>query len=334
MNNAPVKCILAADIGGTKTNMALYTCQDGFKLDLQYKAQYASKAINHFSEIVSDFLSENRSVIDAACFGIAGPVIAGICQTTNLPWTISTETLQKKLNTPNVKLLNDLESTAYGMLYLDEASFVNLNPTAKRQNGNRAVIAAGTGLGEALLFFNGKGYMPIGTEGGHCDFAPADEQQSELLIWLRKRYPEHVSVERVLSGPGLINIYNFLRDSGTFSESEFMQRLSKSEDKSAAISKGAQQMNDPLCHEALKLFVRIYAAESGNLALKSLSAGGVMIGGGIAPKILPYLQNYFMDTFTSKGRFKPLLSDMPVHVSLEQETSLLGAAFFARDSLF
>ncbi len=332
MSTHKTKTVLAADIGGTKTNMALFAYHD-HRLELQFKSQYSSQDFSDFSDIITRFLPQNSYDVDSACFGIAGPVIGGVCQTTNLPWTIETHTLQKQLGTLHVKLLNDLEATAYGMLYLDDSAFVSLNPNGIDQEGNRAVIAAGTGLGEALLYFDDDSYRPIGTEGGHSDFAPADEQQSALLAWLRRRYPEHVSIERILSGPGIFTLYEFLRNSGVAKEAEFMKTLKADVDKSAAVSRGALEMNDPLCHETLKLFARIYGAEAGNLALKSLSVGGVLIGGGIAPKILPYLQEHFMETFRAKGRFSPLLSSMPVHVSLEQETALLGAARFAKDYL-
>lgn len=323
--------LLAGDIGGTKTVLALYTV-DGGALDLKAKTQYASRDHAEFSEVVSAFLSEHGAPrVDAACFGIAGPVIGGVCKTTNLPWEITTDALRAQLDTPNVRLLNDLESTAYGMLYLDASAFVDLNPAGEAQGGNLAVIAAGTGLGEAFLYHDGRGYQPIGTEGGHSDFAPIDVQQSALLQWLQKRHPDHVSCERVLSGPGVYTLYEFLRDSGAAPEPAFMTDLGADADRSAAVSRGALEKEDPLCHEALKLFARIYGAEAGNLALKSLSVGGVLVGGGIAPKILPYLHDYFMETFTAKGRFSELLRAMPVRVSLEPETSLLGAAHYAAD---
>lgn len=325
--------ILAGDIGGTKTVLAHYVHTDG-QLLCEARQQYPSKDYPHFADVVDAFLKAHPSTtVDAACFGIAGPVIGGVCRTTNLPWEITTEALQTQLGTQQVRLLNDLESTAYGMLYLDEERFVDLNPNAKTAPGNIAVIAAGTGLGEALLLFDGQGYRPVGTEGGHSDFAPTDTRQSVLLSWLRGHYPEHVSVERVLSGPGLYTLYEFLRDGGQFAEPEFMRDLSADADRSAAVSRGALEANDPLCREALTLFARIYGAEAGNLALKSLSVGGVLIGGGIAPKILPFLQEHFMQTFTAKGRFAPLLSDVRVRVSLDPQTSLTGAVHFAIDTL-
>jgi len=329
----PSSLILAGDIGGTKTNLALFTLQEN-NLSLREKMQFPSRDFSAFSDVIDAFAdAAGFEKIDAACFGIAGPVIGGVCRTTNLPWEIRATALQTQLGAGRVRLLNDLEATAYGMLFLEDERFVDLNPEANPQKGNKAVIAAGTGLGEALLYFDGKAYHPIGTEGGHSDFAPADEQQAVLLAWLKERHPDHVSVERVLSGPGVYTLYEFLRDTQAAPEPAFMTALPDGADKSAAVSRGALEEEDPLCKEALALFARIYGAEAGNLALKSLSVGGVLVGGGIAPKLLPYLQAHFMESFTAKGRFQPLLRAMPVRVSLDPETALLGAARFAADML-
>jgi len=331
MTRSPL--ILAGDIGGTKTNLALYRSNDG-KPELEQKRQYASSAYADFADVIDAFLDETDVTwIDAACFGIAGPVIGGVCKTTNLPWEIDTAALRKRLNIPKVRLLNDLEATAYGMLYLEETDFVDLNPGAAVRRGNRAVIAAGTGLGEAMLFFDGEGYQPAGSEGGHCNFAPADGLQQELLSWLWQRHPDHVSYERVLSGPGVHALYDFLKEKGVAPEAAFMRELTPDEDRSAKISEGALRHGDPLCRETLKLFASIYGAEAGNLALKTMATGGLYVGGGIAPKILPYLQTHFMEHFLAKGRFAPLLGAMPVKVSLNPETALDGAAYYAADML-
>ena len=329
-----VRHILAGDIGGTKTHLALYAYTEG-TLSLKTQRQFASRNYADFSDVVDAFAAAlEGTAVDAACFGVAGPVIGGRCRTTNLPWEIGTPELQRQLGTPEVRLLNDLEATAYGMLYLDEGAFTDLNPSAAAAAGNRAVIAAGTGLGEAMLYFDGERYHPVGSEGGHGDFAPADETQTALLQWLFKRFPEHVSYERVLSGPGVFTLYEFLRDGGFAPEPAFMQNLPDGADPSAAVSAGALQQNDPLCTETLRLFARIYGAEAGNLALKTMATGGVYIGGGIAPKILPFLQSgAFMDAFAAKGRFEALLRTMPVKIALDQETALLGAAHFAKDRL-
>ncbi|MCK9372189.1 MAG: glucokinase [Sulfuricurvum sp.] len=326
--------ILAGDIGGTKTNLALFAVEGG-RVELQEKYQFASREFSSLEEVIIEFEKHTSKVpIDAACFGIAGPLIDGRCRTTNLAWDVTTSGLQKHLNTDRVRLLNDLEATAYGMLYLEEDEFVTLNPTGKGRNANRAVIAAGTGLGEAMLFWDGMQYHPIGSEGGHSDFAPLDAQQDKLLQWLRLRYPEHLSYERILSGPGISTLYEFLAQSGFAPQPSSLMNIPEGADRSARISECALEENDPLCRETLQLFARIYGAEAGNLALKTMSLGGVYIGGGIAPKILPFMTDiHFMDAFTAKGRFKELLQGMEVKISLNPETALFGAARFAADKL-
>lgn len=329
--NTPGTTILAGDIGGTKTVLALYKAQNG-TLELRTKAHYPSREYRDFSDVIKQFLAEHET-IDTACLGIAGPVIDGICRTTNLPWEISAQTLQSQLGTMQVHLLNDLEATAYGMLYLDESDFRDLNPSAETQHGNRAVIAAGTGLGEAMLLREGDGYRPVGSEGGHADFAPSDALQSRLLSWLWKRYPDHVSIERVLSGPGIYTLYEFLREESGLNEPAFMRSLPSNADRSAAVSRSALEENDPLCAKVLEHFAAIYGAEAGNLALKTMAVGGIYIGGGIAPKILPFLEAHFMKHFAAKGRFEPLLRTISVRVSLRQDTALIGAAHYAKDRL-
>lgn len=324
--------ILAGDIGGTKTILALYEVSNDEMVMISHH-QYPSQSFTNFSDIIVDFKHRFiTSPIDAVCLGIAGPIVDGNCNATNLPWKINAKELKKQFNTTRVRLLNDLEATAYGMLYLDEDEFLELNPKAKQVNANRAVIAAGTGLGEAQLFWDGEQFHPIGSEGGHGDFAPTTPQQDLLLIWLRTHYPDHVSYERILSGPGIETLYDFLHQSGYAPEPSMMQELAT--ERSAMISRCALEENDPLCCETLRLFVEIYGAEAGNLALKSLSLGGVYIGGGIAPKILPFItKGELFTAFTQKGRFKPLLEDISVKVSLNPETALLGALHFSADKL-
>ncbi|MBU1667949.1 glucokinase [bacterium] len=326
--------ILAGDIGGTKTNLALYAVVKG-QLEMQVQHQFPSRDFSSLTDVIIAFEEKtDMPQIDAACFGIAGPVIEGRCRTTNLPWDITTADLQKHLKSTQVRLLNDLESTAYGMLYLADDEFVTLNPTGRATNANRAVIAAGTGLGEAMLYYDGRDYHPIASEGGHCDFAPVTAQQDELLRWMRNRYPGHVSYERILSGPGIYTLYEFLAQSGFAPEPHSMLQIEEGKDRSAMVSECALKAGDPLCLEALRLFAEIYGAEAGNLALKSMSLGGVYIGGGIAPKILPIItNNHFMRGFTGKGRFEEMLRGMEVKVSLNQETALIGAVHFAKDKL-
>lgn len=326
--------ILAGDIGGTKTNLALYEASEN-PLVVHAQTQFKSRDFSSLTDVIIAFTKETANPkIEAACFGIAGPVINGRCRTTNLPWDITTTDLQDHLGTDHVRLMNDLESTAYGMLYLDESEFVDLNPNGRAMHGNRAVIAAGTGLGEAIMYWDGEQYHPIGTEGGHSDFAPVTPQQDQLLQWLRNRHPGHVSVERILSGPGVYTLYEFLAETGYAPQPAFMSNLPDDADPSAMISQGALRDKDPLCVATLRLFAEIYGAEAGNLALKSLSLGGVYIGGGIAPKILPIMRNdAFMSGFAAKGRFEEMLRGMHVRVALNAETSLMGAARFALDKL-
>lgn len=324
--------ILAGDIGGTKTSLALFEIQNNILIP-HSKHQFSSQNYSSFSDVIREFIQMSPEVvITSASFGIAGPIIDERCLTTNLPWDISAQDLREQLEIDKVYLLNDLEATAYGMLYLSDDDFLDLNPNAIASKGNCAVIAAGTGLGEAMLYFDGKNYHPIASEGGHCDFAPLSAQQDALLLWLRHRFPEHVSLERVLSGPGIRTLYDFLLESGFAKESDYLKNMSESDDKSARISEGALLHNDPLCIETLRLFCEIYGAESGNLALKSMSLGGVFIGGGIAPKIIPFLKKEtFYNAFVAKGRFEPMLRNMSVKVSLNSETALLGAAHYAKD---
>lgn len=324
--------ILAGDIGGTKTNLALYEFRGG-GLELYVMKQFSSQDYGDFLEILEDFFAQSGvHIIEALSLGIAGPIIDGVCKTTNLPWVIEITKLQEFCKTKKVRLLNDLEATAYGMLYLSEEEFVDINPNGVSVAANRAVIAAGTGLGEAILYYDGSTYHPIGSEGGHCDFAPQNTLQDELLLWMRKRHCEHVSVERLVSGDGISTIYAFLKERGGFEEPEAVLGAKEGEDINAIISRSALEQKDALSLATMKLFVEIYGAEAGNLALKSLSLGGLYIGGGIAPKILPLLEDgVFLEAFVNKGRFASMLSKMSIKICRNQNTALLGAAHFCLD---
>ena len=326
--------VLAADIGGTKSNFAVFKKVDD-EIVTVLEFQIESNRFNLFKDLLNEVKSKiGENPVEAVCFGVAGPVIAGDCKTTNLPWDIKKDELATFFNTKKVKILNDLESTAYGMLYLSDDEFVNLNKEAKKIDGNIAVIAAGTGLGEAILYFDGESFNPIATEGGHTDFAPTTIQQDELLKWLRTKYTEHVSFERVLSGPGVSTIYDFLVQSNFAKEPKEIKELDKNSDKSAMISHCAFNNYDSLCLETLRLFSEIYGAEAGNLALKSMSLGGVYIGGGVAPKILPVIENgTFFESFINKGRFGNMLKNIPIKLSLNQKTALIGASRYAFDKL-
>jgi len=252
-------------------------------------------------------------------------------QTTNLPWLLDERELASKLGTPRVKLLNDLEATAYGMLQLPAADVACLRPGASpARSGHIAVIAAGTGLGEAYLFWDGHDHHPVASEGGHADFAPRTDVEIGPLRWLREKLGGHVSYERVLSGPGLFRVYEYLRDSGAAPESAALKsELQSGGDPSAAVSRAALERGDALATQALDLLCELYRAEAGNMALRCLTSGGIYLGGGIAPKILPALRRRFVRGYLDKGRFAALLRDIPVHVSLEPRTALLGAAHFA-----
>ncbi|MFQ5931796.1 MAG: glucokinase [Nitrospiraceae bacterium] len=323
--------ILAGDIGGTKTVLALFQEAGGGLRQLRDET-FPSRRHRSLENILAKFLKgERRLPLRGACFGAAGPVINGRCRTTNLPWSLDESHLARAIGVPRVKLLNDLEAAAFGMLYLgpDELSVLNPGGREKHQ-GNIAVIAAGTGLGEAMLYWDGAQHHPIASEGGHVDFAPRTDQEMELLRYLGGMIGGRVSYERVLSGPGLYSIYRFLRDSGHAPEPPWLTEKLKSGDPSATVSQLGVAGKDPLCVSTLDLFCSLYGAEAGNLALKCMAVGGVFVGGGIAPKVLPALRKgSFMQSFTDKGRFSELLKSIEVSVALNPRAPLVGAAHFA-----
>lgn len=320
--------ILAGDIGGTKTVLSILTRESNGAVTCLREQTYSSQHFTTFDDILTVFLPADVK-IKSACFGVAGPVVNQRCQTTNLPWLLDAAALSRRLGNAKVKLLNDLEAMALGMLYLPEHELVELNPEAETQAGNIAVIAAGTGLGEAILYWDGDKHHPIATEGGHSDFAAQTVQEDQLLAYLRRLYPDHVSCERILSGIGFSHLYDFLLSQGFASPCPAVPAANSGIDRNAAVSRLGVAGEDPLCAEAVRLFVQFYGAETGNLALKSLSTGGVFIGGGIGPKILPALQDgQFINAFKAKGRFFPLLNKMSVKLSLNPRTPLIGAIHF------
>lgn len=320
--------ILAGDIGGTKTVIGLFE-EAGDRLQVIREETFPSQHYSSLEEILNRFLESGyRPPLRAASFGVAGPVIDGESSITHLPWVLNERTLADTFQIPCVKLLNDLEAAAHGMLHLDPTDLRSLQPGLARK-GNIAVVAAGTGLGEAILCWDGARHHPIATEGGHTDFAPRSDLEVELLRYLQKEFG-HVSYERVLSGPGLFNIYRFLRDCGVASEPDWLRKQIAKDDPAVVISGVGLAGDDPLCAKTLDLFVSIYGAEAGNLALKAFALGGVYIGGGIAPKILPGLQdNTFISAFSDKGRFADLLRSVEVKVVLNPRAALLGAAHYA-----
>jgi len=319
--------ILAGDIGGTKTVIGLFE-KAGNWLHVIREETFPSQSYGSLEAILDQFKgSGSRSPLHAACFGVAGPIIEGKSKATNLPWELDERALAAALHVSRVKLLNDLEAAAYGMLQLDPTDLCVMQPGLPRK-GNIAVIAAGTGLGEAILHWDGAQYYPMATEGGHTDFAPRNDLEIGLLRYLQKEFG-HVSYERVLSGPGLFNIYRFLRDSGIAPEPEWLRTRIAENDPGAMISEIGLTGDDPLCTKVLDLFASIYGAEAGNLALKALAIGGVYVGGGIAPKILPKLQGgTFTNAFSDKGRFAELLRSIEVKVALNLRAPLLGAAHY------
>jgi glucokinase len=320
--------ILAGDIGATNSRLAFFTERAG-GLEAVVEATYASRDHANLEAIVNAFVSGHDRPTDVACFGIAGPVRHGRSDTTNLPWDVDAQALARALGLRAVGLLNDLEAHAYGIAMLASEDLVTLNQGASDGSGNAAVIAAGTGLGEAGLYWNGQQHLPFAGEGGHTSFAPSDPLQIELLRFLSQEFG-HISWERVLSGPGLYNIYRFLRDTKRGEEPRWLADKMHQHDPAAVISQAALADASALCRQALDLFVVLYGAEAGNLALKLMSTAGVYVGGGIAPKIIQKLtDSTFMQAFVAKGRLKPLLQTIPVHVIMNDKVALLGAARFA-----
>jgi glucokinase len=319
--------ILAGDIGGTNARLAYFQPQNGH-LRLVSERVFPSREYSELGEIVSKFFEDSATRPEVACFGIAGPVRNGRVETSNLPWIIEQSRLAKQIQLPATLLINDLEANAWGIGALAPGDLVSLNRVAPSV-GNQAVIAPGTGLGEAGLFWNGSKHEVFACEGGHTDFAPQGDLQIELLRFLANRY-EHVSYERILSGPGLVNVYEFLREKGCGHEpSEFAEQLAQ-EGPAAAISRAALDGTNQLAEQALNLWITVYGAEAGNLALKTMATGGIFLGGGISPKILPKLTGpLFMRAFLDKGRLRPLLQSIAVQIITNDKTGLLGAARFA-----
>jgi glucokinase len=321
--------ILAGDIGGTNARLAYFQPQNGH-LRLISERVYPSREYSELGEIVSKFLADSANRPEVACFGIAGPVRNGRVETSNLPWIIERARLAKQIQLPATLLINDLEANAWGIGALGPHDLIPLNrvePSVGNQAvGNQAVIAPGTGLGEAGLFWDGNQHQVFACEGGHADFAPQGDLQIELLRFLARRY-EHVSYERILSGPGLVNVYEFLRGKGCGDEPADFAGLLAQADPAAEISRAALDGTNRLAEQALDLWISVYGAEAGNLALKAMATGGIFLGGGISPKILSKLMGpLFMRAFLDKGRLRPLLESIPVQIITNDKAGLLGAA--------
>jgi glucokinase len=317
--------ILAGDIGGTNARLAYFQPQNG-RFQLISERVFPSRDHRGLGEIVKQFLDESGTRPEAACFGIAGPVRNGRVETSNLPWVIEQSVLANQIHLAATLLINDLEASAWGIGALGMEDLVTLNPGAGSVAGNQAVVAPGTGLGEAGLFWDGTRHHVFACEGGHNDFAARGELQAELLRFLVTKFG-HVSYERVLSGPGLVNVYDFLCASGCGKESAELSAAMGAGDPAAAISQAALSGKDSLAGKALDLWIAVYGAETSNLGLKIMSTGGLFLAGGISPKILPKLQgSLFMEAFLDKGRMRPLVEAMPVHVVTNEKAGLLGAA--------
>lgn len=320
--------ILAGDVGGTHTRLAFFEQRAG-RLEAVAEHIYPSAGHASLDDIVAEFIASQKFHTERAAIGVAGPVRDGVCRATNLPWVVDAGKLAQRTGIARVELINDLEANGYGIATLAPEDFATLQAGAPDAKGNGAVISPGTGLGEAGLFWDGSRHWPMASEGGHSSFAPNSELQDELLQHLRAQFG-HVSWERVLSGPGLFNVYKFLRDTGRGEEPAWLTEKLKLGDPSPIISKSGLEGSSALCIQALDLFVELYGSECGNMALKAMATGGVFLGGGIAPKILPKLKTLkFIAAFLDKGRLRPLLQTMPVRVILNDGTALRGAALKA-----
>lgn len=318
---------LTGDIGGTKTRLALAEV-NGTQVQIRHEQSFASQHYTALADILQEFLNGSAQTTNAA-FGIAGPVQGEVAHTTNLPWYIDAKALRQQFGFTRCHLLNDLEATAWGLPALGEQDLLTLQTGTAQACGNQAVIAAGTGLGEAGLYWDGRSHHPFATEGGHATFGPRDAQELALLHFMQRQH-QHVSWERVISGMGLRDVYDFMLDYRHATPPAWLAQEIATGDKAAAISAAALAGKDELCVETLHLFVDLYGAEAGNLALKTMSRGGVFVGGGIAPKILPLLQDgTFLTSFLSKGRMQPLLAAMPLKVILNDRAALYGPALYA-----
>jgi glucokinase len=321
--------VLAGDIGGTKTNLGLYSI-GGRRPEVMRMASFPSAEAAGLSEMLHKFLRDgNEPPIAAACFGVAGPVAHGRCKITNLTWEVSQEEIREEFRFSRVKIINDLTATGYGVTVLEADEALILNTGTPDPEGAVGLVAPGTGLGMAILIHQQGRLIPLPSEGGHVDFAPRNEREVSLLRHLSKK-EDHVSVERLVSGTGIQAIYSWLKEFEEYEEPVWLSERMKSGDPSAVISEAALNEEAPICVEALNMFVSMLGATCGNLALTAMTTGGFYLGGGVPPKIIPRLvTGRFMDAFADKGRFRSILSAMPVNVILNDKIALLGAAVCA-----
>ncbi len=319
--------ILVGDIGGTKTTLAIIDKEKGPNVFIEKKT-FTSKNFNSLTSLLKEFLESIDFSISQASFGVAGPVIERRSILSNLRWNIEEEGLSKKLQIP-VRLINDLEATAQAVPYINQKDLYTIQSGIDTINETLAVIAPGTGLGEAFLHWNGENYQTYPSEGGHSDFAPIDPIQIDLLTYLQQQFG-HVSYERVCSGPGLFNIYSFLKDTRKYKEPDWLkEKISMGTDSSPIISQVALEGTADIAIATLDLFVSILGSEAGNLALKVLAKGGVFIGGGIPPRIIPFLEKeIFINSFNNKGRLSGVISRIPIHIIQNPDTALIGAGYY------
>jgi glucokinase len=326
--------LIAGDVGGTKTDLAIYSKESGPHAPL-VQTEVHSADYPSLQAIVTEFLSRTKLPVEAAAFDVAGPVINGRVKTTNLPWIMDESSLKTELKLTSVHLMNDLEAVARSVLVLRPIDVITLNQGAPVTNGAIAIIAPGTGLGESFLTWEGSQYLAHSSEGGHSDFAPTDQRQIRLLEYLLRRF-DHVGVERVCSGIGVPNIYEYLRDDERIPEKpDVAQFIAASKDQTKAIVESALDQHNPseLCQATVELLVSILAGEAGNLALKVLATGGIYLTGGVALHLLSVLQEpRFMEAFTRKGRFKDVMQSIPVHV-ITARAALIGAASYGLENL-
>lgn len=317
--------MLAGDIGGTKTHIGLFR-MGSHRPEALVVETYLSGEATHLEGILDRFRESHQMPVASACFGIAGPVYRGMCRTTNLPWFVSERGIRRRFKWDHVRLINDLAATAMAVPLLEIRERTTLNRAKARKGQNIALLAPGTGLGEALLVHQHGDYIPVSSEAGHVDFSPNSEEEIDLWRCLRKRFG-HVSPERIVSGPGLVNIYNWLRAGGRYREPQWLRNRLQDADPARAITETALRKGHPLCSETMRVFLSVFGAVAGNLALTGMARGGVYLGGGISPKILPALrQGVFLKAFCDKGRFSDFMKTIPVRVILNEKAPLLGAA--------
>ena len=329
--------ILAGDVGGTKVHLALYNFDAGVLTPIRDQ-KFPAHEFASLDDVVHRFLGEgddhaatDLKEIAAACFGCPGPVRDGRLKLTNLPWTLDSRDLRTSLGIEHIFLINDLEANGYGIPELKPDAVFELHKGDISAVGHRGLVSAGTGLGEAMLVWNGKNHhLPLPSEGGHCDFAARNDREIALLRYLQGTLKGRVSFERVVSGLGIKNIYAFLKDDQKMEEPDWLRERIAKEDPNAVIGTCAEDGSSPLCFETMQMFASAYGAEAGNVALKILAMGGIYLGGGIAPKILKTMQNgQFTQAFLDKGRLSPLLESIPVRIILDDTCALLGAAAYA-----